>query len=127
MDAYHIRNVIDVRRFPKSRRYPWFNREALEVEFQSRGFVYLWLGDLLGGFRKDGYDAYKMEAAYLRGLEEVERTAISSMVTLICAEKLPWKCHRLQIAGSLEERGWDMVHIIDRDRICQQKQETFKF
>ena len=127
LDTYNIRHVIDVRRFPKSRRCPWFDRETLEVELQSKGFEYLWLGDLLGGFREGGYEAYKMEMAYLRGLEEVERAAIRSMVALICAEKFPWKCHRLRIAGSLEERGWDVIHILDGDRIWQQKQASFEF
>lgn len=127
LDIYHIRNVIDVRRVPKSGRYPWFNREALEVEFQARGFEYHWLGNLLGGFREGGYEAYKMEMSYLRGLEEIERAAITSTVTLICAEKFPWKCHRFRIAESLEERGWEIIHILDRDRIWQQKQESLKF
>lgn len=81
----------------------------------------------MGGFRKGGYEAFKMEATYLRGLEEVERVAIRSMVVLICAEKFPWKCHRLRIGGSLEERGWDVIHILDRDRVWQQKQNAFKF
>ena len=127
LDAHRIRHIVDVRRFPKSRRYPWFNRETLEFDLHAKGFEYFWLGDLLGGFREGGYEAYKMQMSYLRGLEEIERTAVTSRVTLICAEKFPWKCHRFRIAESLEERGWDVVHILERDRIWQQKQESLKF
>lgn len=127
LDAYHIGHIADVRRFPKSRRYPWFNREILEAELQSRGLEYHWLGDLLGGFREGGYDVYKMEMSYLRGLEEIERTAVTSSVALICAERLPWKCHRFHIGESLEERGWDIIHILDKDRTWQPKQDSFKF
>jgi len=116
---YGIRAVADVRRFPSSTRYPHFGRQNLETVMKERGLAYYWLGDLLGGYRKGGYTAYQQERSYLRGLEELESIAKKMRTALMCAERFPWKCHRLQIAGSLLERGWDVVHIIDKDRTWQ--------
>lgn len=127
LEAFQLREIADVRRFPTSHRYPWFNRESLDVALGSKGLGYRWLGDLLGGFREGGYEVYKTEIGYLRGLEEVERIAITRQVVLICAERLPWKCHRMLIATSLKQRGWDVVHILEKDRTWQQKQEVFDF
>lgn len=127
LEKYEVSEIVDVRRFPSSRRFTWFNRKVLEETGLAQGIGYHWLGDLLGGFRKGGYEIYKTEMEYLRGLEEVERIAIASHVVLICAEKLPWKCHRLQIADSLEERGWTVIHIIDREHTWKQDQESFDF
>lgn len=54
LKEYDIRVVVDVRRFPTSRKYPWFSRDALEKRFKKEGLMYIWLGDLLGGYRKGG-------------------------------------------------------------------------
>ena len=121
LKAFGIRGIADVRRFPRSTRFPHFSRENLEKEARRREIVYCWLGDLLGGFRSGGYEAYKEEEAYGRGIEAVEALARELATVLICAERLPWKCHRLQISRSLEERGWEMVHIIDEGRTWQPK------
>lgn len=127
LESFAVREIVDVRRFPSSRRYPWFDRASLEKALRMKGLKYHWLGDLLGGFREGGYESYKTEIAYLSGLEEVERLAIEEKVVLICAEKFPWKCHRLQISASLEQRGWDVVHILERDRTWKQKQKSLHF
>ncbi|MBW1721305.1 MAG: DUF488 domain-containing protein [Deltaproteobacteria bacterium] len=112
--VFHIAELIDVRRFPSSKRYPWFDRTSLEQALRAEGFGYRWLGEALGGFREEGYRAYMTKLSYLQGLEMVERTAVTSVTALVCAERLPWKCHRLQIARSLEERGWEVLHILIR-------------
>ena len=111
LETYKINCIADVRRFPKSRKYLHFNREHLEAKAKDRNLFYQWLGDLLGGYRSGGYEAYMREASFQRGLQKVE--------DLICAERLPWKCHRFKISHYLTERGWNVVHIIERDRIWQ--------
>ncbi|NPB09131.1 MAG: DUF488 domain-containing protein, partial [Thermodesulfobacteria bacterium] len=55
---YRIEQVADVRSFPSSRRYPHFCREELAQALAAAGIRYLWLGKELGGFRKEGYEAY---------------------------------------------------------------------
>ena len=117
LETYKINCIADVRRFPKSRKYPHFNRDYLEAESKSRNRFYQWLGDLLGGYRSGGYENYMREVSFQRGLQKIEDLAKEISTVLICAERLPWKCHRFKISHSLTERGWNMVHIIERNRI----------
>jgi uncharacterized protein (DUF488 family) len=117
--AYKIDCIADVRRFPQSSKYPHFNRDNLEAEAKGRNLFYQWFGELLGGYRRDGYEAYMRETSFQRGLQKVEHLAKEFSTVLICAERLPWKCHRFKISYSLHEKGWNVVHIIERDRIWQ--------
>lgn len=120
LKAFGIEGIVDVRRFPKSNRFLHFTRKDLEESAKANNFSYHWLGDLLGGFRKGGYEAYKRGPSYLKGLGEIENLAGAFPVVLICAERLPWKCHRFKISQSLVERGWNVIHIIGQDHTWQQ-------
>ena len=126
LKAFGIKGIADVRRFPRSRKFPHFNRENIEEESSERNLSYHWLGDVLGGFRKGGYETYKKAPSYLEGLHKVEALAGQYPFVLVCAERFPWKCHRLQISWSLVARGWDVIHIIDRDRTWRPKREQGK-
>ena len=119
LKTYGVNGISDVRSFPKSRKYPHFNRDHLEAEAKRRNLLYQWLGDLLGGYRRGGYEAYMREVSYQRGIQKLEHLAKEIPTVVICAERLPWKCHRFKISHSLTERGWNVVHIIERDRIWQ--------
>jgi uncharacterized protein (DUF488 family) len=123
LTTFGIKGIADVRRFPRSRRFSYFNKEKIEEESREQNLFYHWLGDLLGGFRKGGYEHNKKQPSYLEGIEKVEALAEEYPFVLICAERLPWKCHRLQISRSLVESGWDVIHIIDRDRTWRPKGE----
>jgi len=122
METYGIEGIADVRRFPASRRYLHFNLQNLETVTRERGLAYYWLGDLLGGYRRGGYASYQEEPSYLRGLEELEAIATRVLSVIVCAERFPWKCHRLQISRSLRERGWEVIHIIEKDRTWQPRE-----
>ena len=119
LKTYKIDGIADVRRFPRSRRYPHFNRENLEAEAKGRNLFYQWLGNLLGGYRSGGYEAYMRETSFKKGLQKVEHLAKGISTVLICAERLPWRCHRFKISHSLTEKSWNVVHIIEKDRIWQ--------
>ena len=122
-----IECLVDVRAYPASRRHPQFAREALEAALAAAGIGYLWEGKALGGRRKSsqdspnialrnpGFRAYadhmmtgEFEAALERliGLGRARRTAI------MCAERLPWQCHRYFISDSLVARGAAVTHMI---------------
>ena len=119
LETYEINCIADVRRFPRSRRYPHFNRHHLEAEAKDRNLFYQWVGDVLGGYRNGGYEAYMQEISFQRGLQKFEQLAKRLSTVLICAKRLPWKCHRFKISHRLTERGWNVVHIIERERIWQ--------
>jgi len=77
---------------------------------------YLYLGDKLGGYRSGGYQAFTTTAEFGQGIEIVETVASQRRSVLLCAERLPWRCHRRFIAAELEKIGWQVKHIIDEKR-----------
>lgn len=71
LQKYGITLIIDIRRFPKSRKYPHFNKEYLENILSDSNLKYMWLGDLLGGYRKEGYREYMKTRQYQKGIEKL--------------------------------------------------------
>jgi uncharacterized protein (DUF488 family) len=110
--AYGLEMAADVRSFPQS-RFPHFRQEALTKILGEAGMGYVYLGKELGGYREGGFEAYTQTLAYLQGVERLERLASRCCLTILCAERLPERCHRRFIARSLEERGWRAVHIVE--------------
>lgn len=111
-----ITRVCDVRSFPTSKRFPHFSSPSLAASLREAGIDYSWLGEKLGGYRKSGYESYMRTPEFMEGLEELERLASGAPTAFICAELLPWRCHRRFIAGALQARGWRVIHIIEADR-----------
>ena len=74
----------------------------------------MWLGDELGGFRDDGYDAWMKTDDFKRGIDELEERARSSerAVGFMCSEGAPWKCHRRFVSHALLQRGHEVLHLL---------------
>lgn len=117
LKTYGIEVVVDVRRFPKSTKFPHFNRETIEVWLSEAGIKYVWLGGKLGGYRKGGYEAYMNTPDFESGIQELEHIAEANSSAVMCAERFPWKCHRRFIGAALQNRGWKVIHIIDETRV----------
>lgn len=120
LKCYHIETVVDVRSFPQS-RFEHFKKENLAKMLEEQGVNYLYLGKELGGFRKGGYLSYTKGIPYQEGISHLERIGKETITAFICAERFPWRCHRRFIALSLEERGWQVMHIIEKERIWRPK------
>jgi uncharacterized protein (DUF488 family) len=118
--------LIDVRRFPMSKRYPHFNRDALAVDLPAAGIAYLH-EEVLGGRRqphKDsrntawrnaqfrGYADHMETAAYRQAISEIVRRSAKVVQAVMCAEAVPWRCHRNLLADALVARGSEVRHII---------------
>jgi uncharacterized protein (DUF488 family) len=58
---------------------------------------------------------------FARGVEALEAIGEEERTAFMCSERFPWKCHRRFIALELQHRGWEVVHIIERDRTWQPK------
>ena len=116
---YKIKALVDVRRFPKSTRYPHFNKEVLEQALQKIGIKYIWMGENLGGYRNGGYEEYMKTEKYLGGINELIEIIGNSPgpIAIMCSERLWFKCHRKFIADTLVEKGYEVIHIIDKDKI----------
>lgn len=127
LQAHGIEFLVDVRRFPASRRHPQFNCEPLAVSLSANGIEYLWRGDL-GGFRKPAADSVNtawqvgtfrayadfMLTAEFEGIaKELEALATVRQAAFMCAESLPWQCHRQLLADALLVRGWSVRHIMN--------------
>lgn len=125
--AHSMELLVDVRRWPASRRYPHFNREPLAASLKASGIDYLWRGDL-GGFRKAAPDspnrgwraaAFRAYADFMltdefeRIMKEMETIAADKRIALMCAEAVPWRCHRQLLADAFVIRGWKVRHIMD--------------
>ena len=124
-----IAAIADVRRFPGSRRYPWFGSEAMAASLRSAGIAYRWLPQL-GGRRRprkdspngawrnaafQGYADHLASAEFAEGLAQVVALAPQARTALMCAESLWWRCHRRLIADLLVQRGWTVLHVLDED------------
>ncbi len=118
--TYVVEMVVDVRSFPTS-KFPQFKKESLAQFLAEQGFGYYFLGKELGGYRKGGYEAYTQTLEYLVGMELLERMVSRCRSTILCAERLPWRCHRRFIGRGLQERGWEVVHIIDEKRVWKDR------
>ncbi len=113
---YHIETVADVRSFPQI-RFEHFKKDNLVRILREGGVNYVYLGKELGGFRKAGYLSYTKSIPYQEGISHLEQIGKEGITAFMCAERFPWKCHRRFIASNLEERGWQVVHVIEKDRI----------
>jgi uncharacterized protein (DUF488 family) len=120
LDKYKIKIIADVRRFPTS-KFEWFRRETLARILAGHMIGYIFLGNELGGYRKEDYETYTLTRAFQWGLEKIEFFSLTEKVGIICAERFPWKCHRKFIASCLKQRGWEVIHIIDKDKVWTPK------
>lgn len=119
---FKIQALADVRRFPQS-RFDHFTQKSLSLELESRGISYLYLGDTLGGFRRDGYQDYAQTQDFARGIGILKNTATTLVTAFMCAERFPWRCHRRFIAQDLEKEGWRVIHILDEERTWESKKK----
>jgi len=125
LKKYGVNQLIDVRSLPRSRHNPQFNKPLLGKKLRSRGIGYRHMKGL-GGLRhalKDslntgwqnlsfrGYADYMQTAAFSANLARLIDLARKKHLALMCAEALPWRCHRSLIADALTARGLPVVHI----------------
>lgn len=120
LKEYKIDTVVDVRHFPTSRLFPHFKKENLEKFLKENGINYSHF-EKLGGYRKGGYEEYMRKKEFKEGLNELIKISKEKQTVIICAEKLPWKCHRAFIAQKLEEKGIRVIHILEKDKIWEPK------
>lgn len=121
LKSRNVETVADVRRFPTS-RFEHFRAENLAVSLKEEGIMYVSMGKELGAFRNGGYESFAATAEFQEGIESLERLAEEKTAAVICAERLPWQCHRRFIALRLQERGWTVRHIIDMENECLPQQ-----
>jgi uncharacterized protein (DUF488 family) len=128
LQHFGIACLVDVRAFPGSRRHPHFGRGELERTLPREHIEYVWEGASLGGRRRPRADsphvalrnasfrayADHMETEQFRGgIADLLDLARRTPAAIMCAERLPWQCHRYMISDYLVANGVTVRHIID--------------
>ncbi|WP_457002258.1 DUF488 domain-containing protein [Luteimonas sp. A501] len=129
--AQGIGAIADVRRFPGSRRYPWFASEEMAKALPAAGLQYQWVPQL-GGRRKvqpgspngawrnasfQGYADHLASAEFAEGLALALDLAARTPTALMCAEAVWWRCHRRLVSDVLTHRGTEVLHIMDAKHV----------
>jgi uncharacterized protein (DUF488 family) len=124
--AHGVRRVVDVRSIPRSRHNPQFNRESLARHLRAARIGYVHLKKL-GGSRHAkadsqnlgwhnasfrGFADYMQTEDFMAGLGRLEKLAVTKPTAIMCAEAVPWRCHRSLIADALLVRGFPVEEII---------------
>jgi uncharacterized protein (DUF488 family) len=126
LQTHGIQVLTDVRITPYSRRNPQFHSDALAKSLADAGIQYRHMPGLGGrrktrpdsvnvGWRNEGFRGYAdyiQTRAFWDALEDLMATAQRLPVAIMCAEAVPWRCHRTLISDAAVSRGWTVQHII---------------
>ena len=126
LEAYGIARLVDVRTVPRSRHNPQFNADALAASLAERQIDYLAMPALGGlrrprpdsanaGWRNDsfrGYADYMQTDAFREAVDQLARIGEEKRSAIMCAEAVPWRCHRSLVADALDVRGVPAVEIL---------------
>lgn len=126
LKAYGIEEVVDIRTIPGSRHNPQFNEEVLREELSRHGIGYAWMKEL-GGLRHTtktsvntawknasfrGYADHMQTPGFARAIDRLIDTGKEKRVAIMCAEAVPWRCHRSLIGDALLARNVNVEDIL---------------
>jgi uncharacterized protein (DUF488 family) len=126
LKAHGVELLVDIRTIPRSRYNPQFNRETLPQALAAEGIAYEHMPGL-GGLRHPqkgspntgwknasfrGYADYMQTEEFRQNLEKLVSVSEGSQTAIMCAEAVPWRCHRLLVADALTVRGISVSHIM---------------
>ena len=141
LKEHEIGLVADIRRYPSSRKFPHFNRPILCERLADEGIDYQWF-EALGGRRQGeksqnspnvgltspgfrNYADYTATEAFRSAIQRLLSVAKESPTTVMCAEKLYWKCHRRILSDYLVSQGIEVVHIIGPNESSNHKLSSY--
>jgi uncharacterized protein (DUF488 family) len=131
--AHGVKGIVDIRSIPMSRHNPQFNADALECALREKEIAYTHIRELGGRrrARKDspnlgwrnasfrGFADYMATEEFSAGLQELIGIAGERATAIMCAEAVPWRCHRSLIADALTKKGWLVRDILSRTAISR--------
>lgn len=137
--AFDISVLADIRTIPRSRHNPQFNGDALRSTLRSRRLRYVHLPEL-GGLRRPrkdspntgwrnasfrGFADYMLTEDFEAGIAKLHALTAEGRVALMCAEAVPWRCHRSLVADALTARGAHVEHIASAKRSTPHRVTAF--
>jgi uncharacterized protein (DUF488 family) len=132
LQANRVKVLADVRTVPKSRSNPQFNRDTLPQSLEEVEIEYTYFPEL-GGWRRSklvdspnagwrspafkNYADYMLTEKFEAGIHRIIATALERPTAIMCAEVLPWRCHRNLISDALTVRGFGVKHIMGKTSV----------
>lgn len=139
LQIHGVARVVDVRTIPKSRAYPQFNSASLKKSLRKVGIDYVH-EPKLGGLRHTtkasintgwhnasfrGFADYMETEPFWEGIEELEKLGKEKPTAILCAEAVPWRCHRSLIADAFTVRKWKVYHITSKQQPKEHELTSF--
>lgn len=137
--SHDITQLVDIRTIPKSRHNPQYGQESLQESIEEAGIAYVYL-KALGGLRSSSKDSindawrnksfrnyadYMQTDAFAEGVEELIKLASEKTTAIMCAEAVPWRCHRSLVSDALLARGIESCEIISASSERPHKMTSF--
>jgi uncharacterized protein (DUF488 family) len=133
LQQHGIEALVDIRRFPGSRKFPQFTREELADALQTQGIEYHWLERLGGRRAKEknavspnaglrnqsfrNYADYMQTEAFRQGIAALAEIANAKRTAIMCAESVFWRCHRRLVSDFVVAQGGEVQHIFPNGEI----------
>ena len=126
LHSFKIEELVDIRSFPGSRKFPQYNKEILQIFLPENKIQYIHLKEL-GGRRKSspdskntvwrhaafrGYADYMETNDFKTGIKKLEKIALKQRTVYMCSEAVWWRCHRSMVSDYLKVNGWKVMHIM---------------
>lgn len=126
LQSFGIKNLVDVRKMPGSRKFPQYNQDHLQQTLEDNGIIYSY-AEHLGGRRKvnkdsknttwrntsfQAYADYMETEEFKKAVVDLENLALESPTVFMCSEAVWWRCHRSMISDALKVKGWNVQHIM---------------
>lgn len=135
LKSHDIERLVDVRTIPKSRHNPQFSQDALAASVKAQSIAYSYMKGLGGlrhakkdspnrGWRNDsfrGYADYMQTKEFEVNLEELISLSAKSRTVIMCAESVPWRCHRSLIGDALVTRKIEVMNIMPEGKLAPHK------
>ena len=139
LDSYDVEQLIDIRTVPRSRHTPQFNEHSLVQTLPPKGISYNHLSKV-GGLRHSskesintgwhnksfrGYADYMQTDEFSEGIKNLEDLASEKITAIMCAEAVPWRCHRSMVGDALLVRGHEVIDIYSKTNSKPEKLTSF--
>lgn len=139
LKSYGIQQLVDIRSVPGSRRNPQYSQKTLEESLESQGITYTYMKNL-GGWRRGpsgpenagwrnasfrSYADYMQTPEFSQGIEELQHFATDTPTAIMCAEAVPWRCHRSLVSDALLARGVAVRDIMSETNCPEHRLTSF--
>jgi uncharacterized protein (DUF488 family) len=133
LQSFQISVLVDIRNYPGSKRYPHFNKEAMQTALPANSIEYIHMKEL-GGRRKPvagsantawrnsafrGYADYMKTEDFKKAIEGFEAVARKQRTAYMCSEAVWWSCHRALVSDYLKWKEWKVMHIMDIEKATE--------